>query len=397
MKKMIALVVVVLLCMTALVACSSGTPAESPSASTAEESSSEAPASSSADASAAESSDDTVAEGDSAPTKVLYLVTGNLGDKSFFDSGNEGMALIKSELGCETSVVELGYDNTKWEPALLEASEQDWDVIIVGTAQVQEILEEVAAQFPEQRYIIFDTTAAGDNIYSIEYKQNEGSYLVGMVAAEFSVSGYEGTNPEAIIGTVGGMDIPVINDFMIGYIEGAKAVNPDIKVAISHIGNFDDTAKAKELAMTQISTGADIIYNLCAQAGLGIFDAAVDKNTYALGVDTDQAMALLDTDPDKAERIVSSVVRDIGASLLYAVEKHIEGTLEYGTTEKLGIAEGAVTIAKNDFYNEMVSQEVRDKVDQAEKDIAAGTIVVPSAYDMSTEEIMEIRESVSPN
>ena len=337
------------------------------------------------------------AASDGAPVKALFIAIGNLGDKSFFDSANDGMNNIAAQLGCETKTIELGYDITKYEPALLEASEQDWDVIIVGTAQISEILEEVAAQFPEQKYMIFDASATGDNIFSIEYKKNEGAYLVGMAAAEFTVSGQEGTNDDSIIGTVGGMDIPVINDFIIGYIEGAKEVNPDVKVAISHIGNFDDTAKAKELAMAQISLGADVVFNLSAQAGLGIFDAAVDKGTYAIGVDTDQAMVLMETDPAKSEQILTSAMTDYGASLVYAMEKHLSGTLKYGITEILGIAEGSVTYAVNDIYNKLMPRDARDRIEQAKADIAAGKLVVPSAYEMTQEEIMDIRNGVNPN
>lgn len=326
--------------------------------------------------------------------KVVCLLNGNLGDKSFFDSANEGMKKLKSELGINAEVIEMGFDNTKWQPALLEASEQDWDIIVVGTWQMQEILEEIAPQFPDKKYILFDSAvdySAGDfeNIYSITYQQNHGSYLAGIVAA-----GLAKANGSDIIGAVNGVDIPVINDFLVGYIQGAKDYNPDVKVRINYIGNFDDTAKAKEMALSQYNQDAYVVFNCAAQAGLGVIDAAKEKSLYTIGVDADQSATFVGVDDDKANAIATSVLKNIDVSLIRAVEMHMEGTLPYGSVESLGIAEGAVGIAKNDVYEKLVPEDVRAKVDEAEKEILDGKIEVPSAFDMTTEEIETFRNEV---
>lgn len=326
--------------------------------------------------------------------KVVCLLNGNLGDKSFFDSANEGIKKLKTELGIQAETIELGFDNTKWQPAVLEASEQDWDIIIVGTWQMQEILEEIAPQFPDKKYILFDSEvnyANGDldNVYSITYKQNHGSYLAGMVAA--------GLAKEAgsdIIGAVNGVDIPVINDFLVGYIQGAKDMNPDVKVRINYIGNFDDTAKAKEMALSQYNQDAYVVFNCAAQAGLGVIDAAKEKGLYTIGVDADQSATFTGIDEAKEKAIATSVLKNIDTSIIRAVKLHMENALPYGTSESLGLLEGAVGIAKNSVYNEIVSEEVRNKVEQAEASIIAGEIEVVSAFAMTTDEIVAYRDAV---
>jgi len=332
--------------------------------------------------------------------KVACLLNGNLGDKSFFDSANAGMKLIADELGVETKVVEMGFDNTKWEPTLLDISEQDYDIIIVGTYQMQEILEKVAPQFPDKKYIIFDSEVNYEeydlqNVYSITFKQNEASYLAGALAAMIAQDSSIG-NGKKIISLVAGMDIPVINDFVVGYIQGAKDTVSDIKVAVSYIGDFNDTAKAKELALSQFDLGSSIGFNVAAQAGLGLIDAAAAADAYAIGVDADQALALMETNPDAANKIVTSVLKNIDQAILRAVQLHIEGNLPYGKTEVLGIKEKAVGLADNEIYRKIATDDMIAKVEELQKKIENGEIEVMTAFDMTSDEINELKQSVQP-
>ncbi len=386
MKKIIVVTLVAIMCLTMFAACGkTEAPAQTGAAGTSE---------ASADA-------QTTGEAESAGLKVTCLLNGNLGDKSFFDSANKGMERLKSELGVETKVVEMGFDNTKWEPALLEASEQDWDVIVVGTYQMQELLQKVAPQYPDKKYIIFDSEvdySNGDceNVYSITFKQNDGSYLAGIVAAGITSAGIENTNDKKIISAVCGMDIPVINDFVVGYIQGATDTDPDVKVATAYVGDFNDTAKAKEMAMSQFNMGSDIGFNVAAQAGLGVIDAAKEKKVYAIGVDADQSATFAETDPDKANLIATSVLKNIDEALVRSIKMHMDGTLKYGEAEALGIAEDAVGIAKNDVYMKLVPAEIQKLVDEAEAKIKSGDIQVKTAFDMTTEELSAFKDAVAP-
>ncbi len=333
---------------------------------------------------------------------IVLLINGTLGDRSFFDSAHNGMQLIEQEFGANVRTIEMSYDQTSWEPTLWDVSEQDWDIIILGTWQMQEYLEEIAPEFPDNRYIIFDTSVdyslgGLDHVYSIQYKQNEGSFLAGVLAASVTTSDMElADNSQKLIGFLGGMDIPVINDFLVGYIEGALYVDEDVKVYVSYIGDFSDSPRGKEMALAQYNDGVDIGFNVAGQAGLGQIDAAEEVNRYAIGVDSDQAMLFAENDPDKAALVLTSMLKRVDNSLLRAVELHLEGTLPYGEAEALGIQEEAVGLANNDFYQENVDQELRDYIKEIEEMIDAGEITVRSALGMSTEELDELRDSVSP-
>lgn len=334
--------------------------------------------------------------------KVAVLLNGNLGDKSFFDSANKGADLIKSELGCEVNVIEMGFDNSIWETTLYETSDGNYDIIIVGTYQMQEILEKVAPEYPDKKYIIFDSEvnykAGGfENVYSILFKQNEGGYLAGALGAMISGNAeLPLSEGKKMIGVVAGMNIPVLNDFIAGYIQGAKDAVPEVKVSTSYIGDFNDTAKAKDLSKAQIKMGADVVFHVAAQAGLGVIEGAADEGRYAIGVDADQALALKETQPKQAETIATSVVKNIDQAILLSVKNHIDGKLKYGSAESLGIKEKAVDIAENEYFNQIATDEMKTKIKELREKIVSGELKVPSVFDMSDAEFSKMVESVAP-
>ena len=339
------------------------------------------------------------------PYKAALLLNGTLGDKSFFDSANEGLQKLKDELGEDVfdfKVEQMGAtaaDEPKWAPTLLDYCDSgEYDVIIVGTWQMIEGLADAAAQFPDQKFMFFDETfdfSSGDynNIYNVLYKQNEVSFLVGAAAAmmttDESLPMIDPSNKA--IGFLGGMENPIINDFLLGYIQGAKYVEPDVKVAIAYVGNFYDSAAGKELALAQYqSGGVDVGYNVAGAAGLGQIEAAVDSGKYAFGVDSDQAALL----PEKADYIPTSALKNVGNSLYRAIMLDKDGKLEYGVAESLGFAEGGVNIVKDAHYEEMLSEEIRTKLDELEQKIIDGDIVVDTALGKTTDEIEAIKASV---
>lgn len=318
------------------------------------------------------------------PLKVICLLNGTLGDKSFFDSAAAGIALINENMeNVEASYVEMGYDSSVWATTLADVSEGDYDIIIVGTYQLQDALQEIAPQYPENKYIIFDSNvdySAGDceNVYSISFKQNEASYLAGALAAMKAEEA--GKN---VISAVAAMEIPVLYDFVVGYIQGATEYNPDIKVITSYVGNFNDTAIAKELAEIQIKNGSAVCFNVAAQAGLGMIEAAAEAGVFAIGVDADQAAAMAaDGKTEIADNIVSSVMKNIDQVVYLSVQRHLEGTLPYGTEEALGMTEKAVGIADaNEFFTAMTTEEMRAELTAMAEKINAGEIDVVSAFD----------------
>jgi len=312
------------------------------------------------------------------------LINGNLGDKSFHDSANKGILEAGKSLDAQTKVVETGYDSSKWEPALLDLIDEKHDVIVCGTWQLNEIIAKVAPQYPEQKFIIYDTSmdyAKGgfDNVYSMQYKQNDGSFLAGVLAAEMSKTGE--------IGFIGGMDNTVILDFLTGYIQGAKTVNPDIKVIPSYIGNFSDSAKAKELAFAQYQMGVDIIFACASNASEGVLQAAKAKGNYCIGVDSDMAMLYKDSDPEMANLIISSMLKRVDQSIELALTSDAEGTLAYGTVANLGIAEDCIGLADNEIYQKQVPEAVRADVTLYSNKIKNGEITVKTAFNTSSDAV----------
>ncbi|MBR2062679.1 MAG: BMP family ABC transporter substrate-binding protein, partial [Anaerotignum sp.] len=161
---------------------------------------------------------------------VCNLVNGNLGDKSFFDSAEAGLAKLAEEGKITYKTIEMGAtdaDQPKWLETLYEvAGTGEYDLIICGTYQMPEYLKEVADQYPDQKFLIYDdTTHVGENanVVNMSFKQNDLGYMVGVFAGSMTTSGHPNTNEDAVLGFLGGVDSPVINDFLYGYLEGAKS------------------------------------------------------------------------------------------------------------------------------------------------------------------------------
>lgn len=331
--------------------------------------------------------------------KIVYYANGSKGDKSFFDSADNGLKEIEKKFGATTKYIEGGVDSSKWLPALEDLSQEDWDIIIVGTWQLKEPLEKVAKENPDKKYIIFDSEVdyeklGLENVYSINYKQNEGSFLAGALAGKVTTSKMPQANPEKTIGFVGGMDSPVINDFLVGYIQGAKMTVPDIKVLTSYVGDFVNTGKAKEMALAQYNNKADLVFQVASLAGDGAIQAGKEANKYLIGVDKDQSLEYAEKDKATADLILNSVFKRVDNSLVRAIDLHLKGELPWGKAESLGIKEGAIGICDNEYYKKNVPEDIRNYVKDLESKILSGEIKVDSAMGMKTEKLNEIRNSV---
>ena len=325
--------------------------------------------------------------------RVGLMIPGNLGDKSFFDAAFNSIEPIKEQLGVTVEYVECGTDTSKFYPALVDMCEADYDLILTISSNNDDALVQVAEEYPDQKFINLDDEMAEPpaNVYIMGTKNNEMSYLAGAAGALKAAELGEST-----IGFVGGMDIPGINEFLVGYIEGAQAINPDIKVATSYVGSFTDTAKAKENALLLYNSGLSVIFAAAGQSGLGVIDAAVEQGKFVIGVDSDQAAALKDSQPDMANVIITSAIKNISDNAVKAVDRAMKDEIPYGTREVFGIAEGAVGIAENEFYEKLLSEEDRAKVEELKQQVIAGEVEMTPTAGITTEKINEIRDAVRP-
>ena len=333
---------------------------------------------------------------------VAYLVNGNLGDKSFFDSAEAGLAQLKADGRIDYVTIEMGgtdEDQPTWLSTLYDVSEGGgYDLIVCGTYQMPDYLKEVATQYPDQLYAIFDdTTYVGENqnVVNLSYRQNDMGYLIGVYAACMTVdTNIANINEDAVVGFVGGVDSPVINDFLIGFIEGAQSVNPDIKVDTRYTNDYVDTAIAKEYGLSMINDNkCDIIWGVAGNAGNGAAEAALETGkAWFIGVDSDQELTF---SPDLAAITLTSGLKNIGNSLVWLFDEWDAGRTYWGQVVELGIAEGGVGIVTDKNYDKLASAETKAAVEAAQNAILNGEVVVDSAL-TNQELAVELRDSVRP-
>ncbi|MEM6281786.1 MAG: BMP family ABC transporter substrate-binding protein [Chloroflexota bacterium] len=329
------------------------------------------------------------------PVQITLVVNGVLGDKSFFDSAQRGADRAMDDFNVEVNTVELGIDPANWESGLddVMADSDTYEVLIVGTFQMMEFLAARAHLYPDKVLILYDVSVPYEdpelcvegcpNVYSITYAQNEGSFLAGVYAG--AVTGLdaemmENVNADPIIGAIGGQEIPVINDFIVGYKQGACLVNPETELIVQYAGGWNDPARGKEIALAMYEQGADMVFQIAGGTGVGVFEAAEEQSLYAIGVDSDQATIILDTDPDQAERILTSMMKNVDNSLYRAIELYVNDELPLGSAEALGIAEGGVGLAYNDIYFDNTPDSVQSLIAAAEEAVVAGEIEVVSVF-----------------
>ncbi|MDX2159821.1 MAG: BMP family ABC transporter substrate-binding protein [bacterium] len=328
------------------------------------------------------------------PLRITLVINGVLGDKSFFDSAQRGMDRAFEDFNIEVNTIELGIDPANWESGLDDAmsDEDSYDMLIAGTFQMIDFLGARVHEYPDKVFITYDAPVAYDNpdicvegctnVYSVTYLQNEGSFLAGVYAAAMSMQeGINGiTAGDVVLGAIGGQDIPVINDFIVGYEQGACLVNPDSSVIVQYAGGWNDPARGKEIALAMYEQGADIVFQIAGGTGVGVFEAAEEQGRYALGVDSDQATIILDTNPEQAERILTSMLKNVDNSLYRAVDLYLQGSLPIGTTESLGIADGGVGLAVNDIYTGATPEAVQNLLTAVQEAVVAGDITVNTVF-----------------
>lgn len=329
---------------------------------------------------------------------VANIVNGNLGDKSFFDSCEAGLKKLQDDGLITYKTFELGAtdaDQPKWVSTLDELSaDAEYDLIVCGTYQMDAYLNECAQKYPDQKYFIYDAEVAQPNVASITFKQNDLGYLVGTAAALMTSSDMEKINPEKVIGFVGGEDGPVINDFLVGYIQGAQAADPEVKIDTQYVGNFFDTGRGKEIANVMINNKCDVIWGVAGGAGNGAAEAAAEKDVWFIGVDSDQEATFSASQPQMAAVTIFSGLKNCGDGIIYMLNELNAGTIQWGKTTQLGIVEGGVGLTNGGNF-----QKLPDNIKKALEDVvpkvSSGEIKVDTAFDESFD-IKGLRDSVRP-
>jgi len=292
---------------------------------------------------------------------------GGLGDKSFNDFTFAGAQLAAAEMGVGIDVVEpreIGdFEGLQRDMAITG----EYKVIVAVGFLQRDALAIVAREFPRQRFIIVDSVVDLPNVTSLIFRENEGSFLVGVLAGMMTKTGR--------VGFVGGMDVPIIRRFQAGYMAGVKWANPAVVVDVSYAGSFRDPAAGKEHALAHYGRRVDIVFVAAGMTNLGVFDAAVERGKLAIGVDVDQAHLA-------PAHIVASMIKGIDTAVYDATLAALKGTLEPGRRE-FGLAEGVAGICFLMIDHVRTStvplpETVRAMVIGARQMIIDGLIVVPT-------------------
>lgn len=303
---------------------------------------------------------------------VAFAVNGPLGDQGFFDDAQRGIKELEKD-GHKTQTLQADANNpTQWKSNLESISTGNWDIAVAGTSQVTDIMTATAKKFPDQKFIIFDSVVDAPNVASITYKQNEGSFLAGVLAglATTDTKSFPLAKGSKSVGVVGGMDIPVINDFVGGYKAGLEAVDPSIKVQVSYVGSFTDSAKGYDQAKAMYANGADVVFQVAGGSGIGVLQAAKDADKYAIGVDSNQNAL-------QKGHVLASMLKNIGSSLVLAVDSAQDGKLKYGSTTSYGLANDGVGLDFDD-NGDLVPKDVIKKIDDYKQKVVDGSTKVPS-------------------
>ncbi len=293
---------------------------------------------------------------------IVYDAGGKF-DKSFNQSAFEGASRFQKDTGIKFIEVQASSD-TQAEQVLRGLARKNLDLIAsIGFAQTQAV-QKVAKEFPKVRFVLIDGVAQGNNVNSVTFKEEEGSYLVGVAAAMASKT--------KKLGFIGGIDIPLIRTFACGYAQGAKSVDKKVEVISNMVGTtsaaWNDPAKGGELARAQFDRGVDVVFAVAGGSGMGTLQTAKEKGKLSIGVDSNQNHLYPGS-------VLTSMVKRVDNAVYDSFMQMKNGTWKAGVTAK-GLKEGGVDWALDENNRKLITPEIEKKVMGARKDIIDGKVKV---------------------
>jgi basic membrane protein A and related proteins len=309
------------------------------------------------------------AETSAAALKVgLVLDKAGKDDQSFNASAYRGGQRAEKSLGVLVKTVEVR-DSAASESMMRALAGRKFDLVIAVGFSHAGAVKRVAPAFLDRRFVLIDSEVKQPNVTSVMFAEHEGSFLVGALAAMASKTGG--------VGFIGGMDIPLIRRFAMGYEAGIKLINPKAKIQSAYIGvtgdAFNNPPKAKELALLQNAQGADVIFHAAGSSGSGLFDAAEEKKFLAIGVDSNQNGV-------KPGHILTSMVKSVDVAVFESIRSAIDGKLIGGQTVFHGFRTGGINIAMDENNKRLITPDMYNKAESIKAAINSGAIKVPDYY-----------------
>lgn len=300
------------------------------------------------------------------PTTIgIVYDTGGIRDRSFNESAHRGVVKAEKELGVKVHQIETNTIND-YEPAILSLIQKHTDLIIVMGITTRKVVENLAKEYPHQKFVAVDSAINLPNVCSLLFNEQEGSFLVGYIASLVSKS--------KKVGFIGGMEMPLLYKFYVGFAAGAETENPSIKVLPpKFIGSWSNVDAAKTAADFIYSQGADVIFQAAGPAGMGVMKVAKEQGKFAIGVDSDQ-------DHFYPGYVLTSMMKFVDHAIFDTIREFKEGRFSGG--EKLfGLKEEGVGISEMKYTRHMLSEEDWKSVEKVKQEIISGKIKVPSTLE----------------
>ena len=296
----------------------------------------------------------------------LVTDVGGLNDHSFNFLANKGLEKAVSELGITKGVVE-SKQMTDYETNLTRFAQDKYNLVIAVGFLMQDAVEKVSKDYPDVKFMIIDSLITDrPNVASAMFKTEQCGYLVGVMSGLLEKApGIPNAKGKNTVGLVGGMAIPPVNDYIAGFIQGAKSVNSDIIIDLKYTGKFDDPALGKTTALSQIAAGADIVFHIAGGTGTGVIDAAKEKNVYAIGVDADQNYMA-------PENVITSALKGMDVATFNIIKGAMDDKFKSGEVS-FDLSNNGVGFATP---IKVVPKDVVDKMNEAAKQIKDGKITV---------------------
>ena len=313
-------------------------------------------------------------ETDTPPLRVTMIYpTDCVGSAAYCDAFNVGVTAAESELTIRLEEVNGNENDPVASEMIVREAAQNSDLVLAAGYQLGEPISRIAPEFPDVKFAIFDVVLDISNVASVNYKSNEGSFLVGAIAALKSESGK--------IGYIGGADVPLLHEFEAGYVAGIQAVNPEAEITAEYISKdatgFGQPDKAKELALAQYESGIDVIYAAAGGAGQGVLEAAQEQQKFIIWVDSNGNHLAPGI-------VLTSMTKEISTSVQHIIRETVEGNFTAGI-RYFGLKDGGVSYALDEHNQPLLSDDIIMTVESLKTQIIAGEIVVPDTVSLPRE------------
>lgn len=301
---------------------------------------------------------------------ALIIAQGGLGDGSWNDTAYAGFKAGLEKTGVEGRPIESKDVVAQGEEIMRRAADGGFGLVVSLEWIHGEPMQKIAPDYPDTNFVIMNQTREGANLASVVFAEHQGSYLAGALAAQVTTdTSIEGINADPVIGVIGGVKSPGIDKFIVGYIQGAKAVNPDIDVKVAYAESFGDPAKGEQLAKAMFAEGADIVYQVAGGTGIGIIEAAKAEGRYAIGVDTDQ-------DSMAPGHVLTSMVKRVDVAVEKILEDYAGGAFPGGQVLTFGLKENGVALSDMEHTKDRIPAAYLAKVEELKAGIVDGSVEV---------------------